>query len=440
MGCGATAKYKHQAEWTDLTMDEDDDPLKTYDMASPSSATRKQVSLLDTAQDGLYSNLDSLWHALASRDMVLLRGSWLVELSKRGDILPGRLALPEEAVWPLDELKPMVENLEWEPQDSYQCLRKVQIVTISHRWLTLLHPDPQGQKLKILAEVVEQRLQYCGGPPHPQLHDLAVFIDWCCVMRSLHEPNPEKARNKAFYEVVLWLLHQHTVVWLLTALPSGWGGTMRFEQRGWTCFERALADMTADQSNVLFLSNFNTSCTSWEITARTCRARRKPPATQEDFALELRSKKFNYKEDCRVLEGLYNEAFKELFIPAVRLDFSDLCWGDAEARRLAAALPSCDRLRELNLSSNEIGSIGVVALAEALPRCQRLSVLRLDHNAIGLDETSVIVDMLRCSSSLEVLSLLGNRLDDVAKARLHEEWHVAGKALFTADGACALEL
>ena len=65
------------------------------------------------------------------------------------------------------------------------------IVALSYCWLTKNHPDPQGELLLILVELVELVLESCedGGLGK----EVAFFIDWCSLFQ---EPRSEDSRKR----------------------------------------------------------------------------------------------------------------------------------------------------------------------------------------------------------------------------------------------------
>ena len=54
-----------------------------------------------------YTRPDSIWAALESRDVLLVRSSWMIMRSKEGRPLPRRQELPPEAFISLEELQAM---------------------------------------------------------------------------------------------------------------------------------------------------------------------------------------------------------------------------------------------------------------------------------------------------------------------------------------------
>jgi len=83
-----------------------------------------------------------------------------------------------------------------------------------------------------------------------------------------------------------------------------------------------------------------------------------------------------------LLVKLYDECFHIFARSMEVLDFGGLDWGDFEVERVADALPSFTRLRELSLAGNDITEIGAGFLAEEIPACRSLKKLFLTENEI----------------------------------------------------------
>ena len=82
--------------------------------------------------------------------------------------------------------------------------------------------------------------------------------------------------------------------------------------------------------------------------------------------------------------------------------------GSDGALPLAEGLKCCTNLHALNLSYNSIGSDGAVALAEGLKCCTNLQTLCLSYNTIGSDGVVALAKGLKCCTNLQTLDLLSN--------------------------------
>lgn len=82
-----------------------------------------------------------------------------------------------------------------------------------------------------------------------------------------------------------------------------------------------------------------------------------------------------------------------------------------------------DRLRTLELRSNEIGDAGVKGLAMSLRDCSFLQVLDLSSNCIGNIGASCLGLALEDNTTLTTLCLSSNRLGDLGASRLGDTLH-----------------
>merc|ERR1711912_165659 len=132
--------------------------------------------------------LKGIWEALGvqklveDRDTVLIKGSWLVEWMKDGEPLPRRQDLPQDAIWDVEGLRKNVEEF------------RVFMVAISYAWADPEHPDPCGEQMRTVANIVEKRLQLQYNERNEEgrqlatvnvWEDAAIFIDWA----SLYQDN-----------------------------------------------------------------------------------------------------------------------------------------------------------------------------------------------------------------------------------------------------------
>ena len=84
--------------------------LGAEDLRGAADALRAREEHLESLGE-MYTSKDSIQKALEGGDTVLLKGSWLVELSKSGGTLPRRQDLPPEAVWDPEALMPRVPEM-----------------------------------------------------------------------------------------------------------------------------------------------------------------------------------------------------------------------------------------------------------------------------------------------------------------------------------------
>ena len=124
---------------------------------------------------------------------------------------------------------------------------------------------------------------------------------------------------------------------------------------------------------------------------------RAPPMAPEPFATELAdgvasgAKGFTNKGDVGLVTTVYDKAFDKEMGRAVKLDFRDLKWSDAQGVALVGALRAAhargglQQLEELWLMLNEMGDETATALASLLEAgaMPKLKELCLHDNRIG---------------------------------------------------------
>ena len=106
------------------------------------------------------------------------------------------------------------------------------------------------------------------------------------------------------------------------------------------------------------------------------------------------------------------------YLQTLDLSFNDIGLNGAVA--LAEGLKCCTNLQTLNLSVNSIGSDGAVALAEGLKCCTNLQTLNLSGNSIGSDGAVALAEGLKCCTNLQTLNLSGNSIGSDGAVALAE--------------------
>lgn len=324
-----------------------------------------------------YRASDPIFDALASRDTVLVKGSWLLnectQICRRQD-------LPSEAVWDPAELR---EQQKW-----------VDIVAISYCWIDPSHPDPEGEHLVRLKDMVRVRLR---GASHDRQSDLALFFDYM----SMHQRGPDKKRTlaeersfqRALKHVSLWYAHQSTEVWLLTRVPRE---STQYDERGWPFFECAVSSMITDPRKLLDISAAdprNGQDWDWASVKSICRMRMRPPILPEEFARMLQNKRFTNGADRAFVTKKYKQAFEEVLGPTQELRFTDLRWGEDEATALAKVLPHCYRLERLHLTGNQMSGDAVKCLVMVAAQCGALKLLDIRNNPISQSDGEHLLDL-----------------------------------------------
>ena len=120
-----------------------------------------------------YTRPESIWAALMSGNVRLLRASWVVKHGKAGGILARRKNLPEEASIGVDELKQMFGEGN---RDGV-----LPIIAISFCWATPAHPDPDGSQLRSIVKVLEQEMRkfMTARGSFKGFKDMGIFWDVC---------------------------------------------------------------------------------------------------------------------------------------------------------------------------------------------------------------------------------------------------------------------
>jgi len=131
-----------------------------------------------------YTKPTSIWEALETGNLKLLKMSWIIDHAKKGGILAHFQKLPPEAFVSVKELKDQYGD--GNPDNV------LPIIAISYCWLTPAHPDPEGKQLKTLAAVLEsERLKYAEADTEHSFFkgftEMGVFLDWA----SAPQKDPE---------------------------------------------------------------------------------------------------------------------------------------------------------------------------------------------------------------------------------------------------------
>lgn len=364
------------------------------------------------------SDLAALAVPVLDNEVVLLKGSWLVELSHTRGVLPRRQQLPAAAVW---------SPREFLQRAFGQSLVSVPVVAISYCWLSREHADPRGEQLQVLGAALAQWISFHDDTLFKQQHpwDVAVFLDWCSLYQQPLTDLERQARSRSLERIQLWYAHEKTWVWLLTRVPLG---AKPFAERGWPTFERSVCHMMKSSEMVLDLGSFDQRCKTWITTRNVCRTRCRPPLAPAAFGHLMQDKFFTVREDQKFLVAKYAETFSELLVEAEYLDFSNQGWGDGEIQILVEPLKHCRFLRGLSLNMNVIGDVGAEKLSEVLTSCQSLERLSLTGNHIGDVGASHLATIVKMCPQLEALSLEWNQIGDMMRVNLLQLWLQAGKA------------
>lgn len=159
--------------------------------------------------------VDSFREALSSKDVVLIKGRWLLELRSNGGILPARCKLPDAAAWSVNVIDTWKNYVNRRPNT-----KKTLVAAVSCFWLDLTHPDPQGQHLQALCQSIQQCLGHTGSKKHlaPAVDDVAIFWDYACLRQ---DPSQRDDLEHSMERREMWLRHPDVEVWMLSEDSPG---------------------------------------------------------------------------------------------------------------------------------------------------------------------------------------------------------------------------
>ena len=100
-------------------------------------------------------------------------------------------------------------------------------------------------------------------------------------------------------------------------------------------------------------------------------------------------------KDFQVYVTINNSLLNKSNLRFVKESLDLICKGH-DKNSLCTALKCCTYLQTLDLSGNNIGSDGAVALAEGLKCCANLQTLDLSYNSIGSDGAVALAEGLKC--------------------------------------------
>jgi len=411
---------------------------------------------------------------LESGAVTLLSARWLVEYEGNGNILVPRQALPPEAFLALQEIQAATGL---NSRD-----RGLPIISVSHIWASVSHPDPKGFHLRKLCRTL--RVLLAEGGPEDQL---AIFIDFCCIHQACRDssgaPQPtnyvwdrdrkeypegalgrfsseEQLYTAALSSMATLFSHPKTRVFMLSKLapqyeePSqGFVPSVNqapFIDRGWCFCELECAMMVKNSKSIVDLGRDtgDGEMGMFALMIKCAVKKRTVALIPADFEAQLESKSFAKASDRERVAMLYRTGFVERFASSSYLWYDCQNWGDAEAigvakilgagavprlevlnlcgnsiggagaTALAEALESAPLLRELDLERNQVGDKGAAALANGLLSAPLLKELRLNNNGIGDAGVEAIATVLPMVSSLKYLYLKQNKFGDVGAAAL----------------------
>jgi hypothetical protein len=378
----------------------------------------------------LYSELHTREDSPTLPPVRLLKSSWLIE---RGRALAAcstrdaRMALALPRRQDLERLHPEafytaqeVARLETR---KHLGVTQLSVVSVSHTWKTPNHPDPEGQTLSSLVEVILDAQTIVDGAHDALPSEFAVFFDWCSLCQKGTSGEPRSADEETSFRAALgrmqlWYAFQGTCTICMTQKRKNAG--LPYHRRGWPTFEYRLS----------MLAKPGSSKKRWPTVldaadGRAGNARRLAPLTPERMAAELATRKFTNGADRDFVAELYKDTSEAVIAGAQALSYHKAGWGDDDLSVFVEWVPRMTSLRRLALGANHISDRGLRELVEAsavegaLPR---LAFLRLhDNDEITEAGTDALAAALKHGAmpELRVISIprVGAALVAVCKQR-----------------------
>ena len=345
-----------------------------------------------------YTEPKSIWVALETGHVRLVKMSWLIEHSKNGRILARRQELPEEAFISVAELKRLYGDGN---RDGV-----LPIIAISFCWLTPWHPDPEGKQLKTIAATLErEQAKYAkANGSFKGFSEMGVFWDWTSLYQlvpSLWRPfmtgpeakkeaeqsEEEREQTKAYFNsrtkeeqegfayalhntMDLWYAHQGTSVYMLTKLPENSSREVGYSDSGWTTYERC----SAEQIKKVYMYN-----AEWKLVLdlgeTESEKQRNWPVGPDDFDRLVEEKKFTNGADTAVVKKLFRKMSINQLGGIKELDFTGIAPPTTtDAEQLGQCLNLCKNLEKCDLQSVGISAEACVKIFStlgrgALPKC-----------------------------------------------------------------------
>ena len=418
MGCAGSTATTSAAPLTDQGPGTVPVPVHQDGAATDRHATEKAA--VQTSLDlERYTKPESIWKALETGSVRLIKMSYLIELADKGGTLSRRQELPDEAFISVDELKDLYGKGN---RDGV-----LPIIAISFCWDTAADPDPSGKQLATVAATLKvERESYAkSNGSFKGFSEMGVFWDWASLSQKdpklfdksqTPDAKPTEAARAAFvadlkagraffggeaYEksrsaaelqgfryalhetMDLWYAHQGTTVYKLTELPSGSTRKVGYDGSGWTTYERC----SAEQIKKFYLFD-----AKWKlvldlgVASSAGQQRRAWPVGPDDFDALVEGKVFTNGSDLDAVKALYRKMSIGQLGSIKMLDFDGMPkMSVAEGRRLGGCLALCGRLEKLDLARAGISDEACEAIFASLGSgaLDNLNKLVLSGNQIG---------------------------------------------------------
>jgi len=408
-----------------------------------------------------FRKVDAILASLESGAVRLVRGSYLVKLSKAGKAISRRQELPDEAFYDYAELLALLHKLreKWgkygedklnENGDIDEFCGDTRFLmlihALSYRWLEASHPDREGFHLRIIAEAAQMRIEdetIAGGSLWSDVFeplglskadvDFGLFWDFPSLFQSDREKGVDDRSDaqKALFKSALakggalnvYYGHKYTNVWIQSELPEGFGAKMEalglartYKESGWCWVESALSALLKDNLIRFDLAKRNTpgpfdeQFTSYARLRLRCAVGRDPPLTPLGMSKIVRTaKRFTGKADCDVVDDMYGDFFEAAAPMVEEFEPRDFGWGEAEACAMAEVLPRCVNCCKVSVIDNPLGDAGAKAIYEALDAAPSVQEVGMINCGLGEGSTVSLAAVLQRNTSLTKVVLYGNR-------------------------------
>lgn len=324
-----------------------------------------------------YISEQPIWDALKQpigneaneRDVVLLSLEWVIKWARAGKVLPRRQDLPPGAVLTAEAIQQIYEaSAEGDSLGRHRYRRgdsaALPVIAISYCWLTFEHPDPRGEQLRYVADVLERERDAYEGYQFMGFSDMGIFWDWSSLFQW-HGGGRTEIQEKAFQRGLsttmdLWYGHKLTTVYMVTELPSGYDNLRSYDMRGWTFFERCSAELIKDSR----MAGYN----GWEmclVLGKESTGRR-TPLTPSAFAEQLAPKQFTNNADHTSVTLLFEKTATSILSQVEHLSFCAMPMPAGAGPQLGNTLNMCKGLSKLHVCSNDLADDEAAQLCDYL--------------------------------------------------------------------------
>ena len=159
-----------------------------------------------------FSSVDGFAECLQNDSVRFIKGSWLVDLYRRGHRVERRQELPAEAFWEHDDALAMM-RLRDEVDHKF-------LFALSYRWLYPLHPDPHRHHLGLVCKILTLAMKDCG--------DVALFWDFLSLPQRDDDGKRTLDEERSFRDGLkasnIIYAHRLSVVLMQTQMPTGFVG------------------------------------------------------------------------------------------------------------------------------------------------------------------------------------------------------------------------